>query len=215
MNHHILNQIHEEINSCPFLKNGNIKCGRDEKAAPKIVDVRDTQRILLITTKPSNEANELEDITNFGDSYLSDKLLPILFADYEVSKAKENEVYFENFRKEFLNIIYWTHYQKCYSKAKAKECAEKYLTREIEAFEPDLIICVGKIAVNFTTKEKELVTSISKNGNNYSNFAGKNVPIISLTDPSNSNNKAKGDPRYRFEETINLIQQTVESFRTE
>ena len=124
MNHYLLDQICNEIKSCPFWKNGNIKCGRDENSIPKTVDVRDTQRILLITTNPSSEANELKDITNFEDSYLKDKILPVLFADYEVSMAKENEVYFENFREEFLNIIYWTHYQKCYSKAKSKECAE-------------------------------------------------------------------------------------------
>ncbi|HZY25890.1 MAG TPA: hypothetical protein VFE71_08700, partial [Bacteroidales bacterium] len=99
MNHHLLSKICSEINSCPNWKNGDTKCGRDKNAIPKTVEMRETQRILLITRDPSNQANKLEDVTDYKNSFLREKVLPILFLNYEVSKANYDKTYFEIYKE--------------------------------------------------------------------------------------------------------------------
>jgi hypothetical protein len=219
MNLHFLTKLSNEINSCPEWKNGSLKCGRDETAIPKTVEVRDTQKILLITRDPSNQANRLDDVTSFDNSFFRKKVLPILFADYKMCKAKNDKTYFEDFRERFLNLFYWTHYQKCFPGIKGrshknprKECANKYLKREIEAFEPEIIICMGGKAVEYVTGEK-LLHAISKNGENYVIYSRRKIPLIALTHPSDANNGAKNSPVYMYEETIKLIHEKVSSFQ--
>ncbi|HII00485.1 TPA: hypothetical protein HA351_02125 [Methanosarcinaceae archaeon] len=225
----MLTKICNEVNSCPDWKSGNLKCGRDETAIPKTVEVRDTQKILLITRDPSNQANKLDDVTSFENSFFREKILPILFADYKAEKAKEDRKHFENFREKFLSLFYWTHYQKCFPGKKEGahkqpriECAKRYLKREIEAFEPEIIICMGGKAVGYVTSKaagyvngEKLPRTISKNGNNHVTYSGKKIPLIALTHPSDANNGAKNNPSYRYEETIKLIQEEVGSFKTD
>ncbi len=219
MNLELLTKICNEINSCPDWKNGSLECGRDETAIPKTVEIRDTQKILLITRDPSNQANKLDDVTGFENSFFRDKVLPILFADYKAEKAKKDRAYFEDFREKFLSLFYWTHYQKCFPgvnsnghKVPEDICAGKYLRAEMEAFEPELIICMGSPAIKFITGEKKLLDAISKNGKNATIVAEKMVPVISLTHPSNANNKAKNNPLYKYEETKKLIHENIESY---
>ena len=215
MNLDLLTKICNEVNSCPDWKSGNLKCGRDETAIPKTVELRNTQKILLITRDPSNQANKLDDVTSFENSFFRDKVLPILFADYKSQKAKKDRTYFEEFRETFLSLFYWTHYQKCFPgkkegahKQPRKKCANRYLKREIEAFEPEIIICMGGKAVEYVTGEK-LLHAISKNGNNQVIYSGKTVPLIALTHPSDANNGSKNNPAYRYKETVGVIQEAV------
>ncbi len=226
MNRELLTKISNEINACPEWKNGSLKCGRDETAVPKTVEVRDTQKILLITRDPSNQANKLEDVTGFENSFFRNKVLPILFADYKAEESKKDRTYFEDFREKFLSLFYWTHYQKCFPgkkegahKQPRKKCANRYLKREIEAFEPEIIICMGGKAVGYVigeavgyVKNEKLPNTISKNGNNHVIYSGKKIPLIALTHPSDANNGSKNNPLYRYEETIRLIQERVRVF---
>ncbi|MCQ1534488.1 hypothetical protein FTO70_02005 [Methanosarcina sp. KYL-1] len=226
MNQELLTKICNDINSCPNWRSGSLKCGRDETAIPKTVEIKDTQKILLITRDPSNQANKLDDVTSFENSFFMDKVLPILFADYETEKAKKDMKYFEDFREKFLSLFYWTHYQKCFPgkregahKQPRKKCATRYLKTEIEAFDPEIIICIGAKAVDHVIKEavervkgEKLLQTISKNGNNHVTYSGKKIPFIALTHPSGSNNGAKNNPSYRYEETIKLIREKVREF---
>nr|WP_255350503.1 MULTISPECIES: uracil-DNA glycosylase family protein [unclassified Methanosarcina] len=130
-------------------------------------------------------------------------------------ESKKNRTCFESFRETFLSIFYWTHYQKCFPgkregehKQPKKECANKYLKREIEAFEPEIIICMGGKAVEYVTGEK-LLHAISKNGENYVIYSGRKILLIALTHPSDANNGAKNSSSYRYEETIKLIHEKV------
>lgn len=218
MNHHLLAKICGEINSCPNWKNGDIECGRDIHAIPKTVEIRETQRIMLITRDPSNQANKLKDVTDYKNSFLREKVLPILFLNYEVSKANCDKTYFENYKETFLNLFYWTHYQKCFPgikngshKQPREKCAKKYLKYEIEAFKPELIICMGNHAIKYITGEKKLLNSISNNGKIGIMISGKKVPVISITHPSDANG-AKHNPSYKYKETIELIHDNLSSY---
>jgi len=205
---------------CPEYKNGSTQCGRDKEAIPKTVEIRNTQRVLLITRDPSNQANRLADVTGYENIFFRDKVLSILFAEYESKEAKNNKKYFETYKELFLNLVYWTHYQKCFPgtnqhghKQPNNLCVEKYLSSEIEACEPEIIICVGSHAIKYVTGEKKLLDAIQKNGKNTVNVAGKQIPVICLTHPSNANMKSKSDPSYKYEETVKLIHEVIVSSR--
>lgn len=96
-----LTEICNKINSCPSLKNDSIDCGRDITAKPKTVEIRNNQKILLITRDPSNQANKLSSVTNFENSFFCGKILPILFEDYDINDAKENRDFFNIYREKF------------------------------------------------------------------------------------------------------------------
>jgi hypothetical protein len=218
MNYHLLAKICSEINSCPNWKNGDLRCGRDKNAIPKTVEIRETQHILLISRDPLNLANELEDVTDYKNLFLREKVLPILFLDYEASKAKYDRTYFESYKEKFLNLFYWTHYQKCFPGTNKHGhnqpkniCVEKYLTSEIEAFKPELIICMGIHAIRYVTGEKELLDAISKNGEKSFMISGKEIPVISITHPSNANGH-KRKPQYKYAETIKLIHDVISGY---
>lgn len=220
MNQQLLTKICSEINSCQNWKNGDLTCGRDENAIPKTVEIRETQRILLISEAPSNLANELEDVTDYKNEFLRKSVLKIFFMDYDVSKAKSDKTYFERYKEKFLNLVYWTHYQKCFPgiyetskqhKPPKNICVEKYLTSEIEAFEPELIICMGARATRYITGEKELPVAISNNRKNVYMTSGKEVPVIAITHPSGQNGH-KHKPEYKFNETIDSIHDAISSY---
>jgi len=213
-----LTEICNKINSCPSRKNDTIDCGRDITAIPKTVEIRKNQKILLITRDPSNQANKLSSVTNFENSFFSSKILPILFEDYNLKNAKKDRDFFNIYREKFLDIFYWTHYQKCFPgisgtgghKQPKNKCAKTYLNMEIIASEPEYIIAMGSHAIEFVT-EKKLLDSIKMNGNLFFFHAGRNIPVISITHPSNANG-SKSNPSYKFEETIRLIQDIVKKY---
>ncbi len=138
-----LTEICNKINSCTSWKNDDsFDCGRDITAKPKTVEIRNNQKILLITRDPSNQANKLSSVTNFENSFFSSKILPILFEDYDINDAKENREFFNIYREKFLDLFYWTHYQKCFPgisetgghKQPKNKCAIKYLNMENYSF---------------------------------------------------------------------------------
>jgi hypothetical protein len=90
MNNEKLTHICEDINSCRNWQNHYIDCGRDITASPKIVEIRNTQKILLITRDPSNEANKLDSVTDFENSFFSNKILHMLFEEYDVKRLSDN-----------------------------------------------------------------------------------------------------------------------------
>ena len=219
MNYNYLTEICNNINYCPNWKNNNIDCGRDITSNPKTVEIRDSQKILLITRDPSNQANKLSSVTNFENSFFRDKVLPILFEDYHVITAKRNRDYFDTFKEKFLELFYWTHYQKCFPgknnktgghKQPKAQCAKKYLRKEIMAAEPEYIIAMGSKAIKFVTG-KSLLDSILQNENNSVLLAGRMIPVISITHPSNAN-ASKSNPAYKYEESIGLIQNIVKQY---
>lgn len=218
MNYEKLTQICEDINSCFKWQNHYIDCGRDITASPKIVEIRNTQKMLLITRDPSNEANKLNSVTDFENSFFSNKILHMLFEEYDVNSAKSDENYFKRFREKFIELIYWTHYQKCFPgknnkgdhKQPKKHCARKYLNKEIIAAEPEYIVAMGSKAVEFVTGKK-LLDAIPMNGNNSILVNGIRVPVIAITHLSDRN-VYKHDPEYKFKKTVQLIREIVSCY---
>ena len=199
-----INEINIAIQSCENLKAIIPSCSRYREAVPKTMKPEVSQRILLITRDPSNEANNYIELLDWGNSFFRNHILEIFFRYYDKSKAKDDKEYFNIYKEKFIRLVYWTHYSKCFPGKKNRnhkqpniKCAEKFLNLEIEVALPELIILVGEHSIEFVMKTK-LVEAIHNNGYNYKN----NIPVICLTHPSNANNKHKKDPRYRLKKLL-------------
>ena len=213
-----IKQINKEISQCKYISEENQPCSRDISSTPFCTSPAKTQKILLISNSPSNIANSNNTLIGFKNTFFRDHILSSFFSDYNKVTAKADETYFKKFCEKFNQLVYWTHYSKCYPgktktghKPTNSKCSDLYLKREIEAVSPDYIILMGNDAIKFITKDS-LINSISKNGNNSYNINNIDIPYICLTNPANSNNGCKKDPRYRFKETVEQIQITMDDY---
>ena len=210
MNKKQLNKINNKIIKCDE-RNSIPPCSRDQSACPFVMPIlKASQRIMLITRDPSNEANRKQAMLKWDNSFFRTKILPIIFKDYK-------EEYFDKYSKLFSNIVYWTHYSKCFpgitKRGQHKQpndlCAKIYLKKEISSFHPDITILMGKHSIEYLT-EINMIDAISNNGNNTISINNNIYQLICLTHPGNANNKCKNDPRYKYKETIKMIQKSIE-----
>jgi len=213
-----IKQINKEISQCKYISEENQPCSRDISSTPFCTSPAKTQKILLISNSPSNIANSNNTLIGFKNTFFRDHILSSFFSDYNKVTAKADETYFKKFCEKFNQLVYWTHYSKCYPgktktghKPTNSKCSDLYLKREIEAVSPDYIILMGSNAIKFISKDS-LINSISKNGNNSYKVNNIDIPYICLTNPTNSNNGCKKDPRYRFKETVEQIQITMDDY---
>ena len=213
-----LNQINKEISQCKYISTKNPPCSRDISSKPLFMIPVITQKILLISRDPSNIANSNDTLIGFKNTFFRNHVLSSFFKEYNKSTAKADETYFENFSNKFYQLVYWTHYSKCFPgknknghKPANSECSELFLKREIEVASPDYVVLMGKDVIELLTKDSA-INSISKNGSNFLRIKNINIPVICLTHPSNSNNRCKKDPKYRFKETVEQIQITMEDY---
>jgi len=213
-----IKQINKEISQCKYISEENNPCSRDISSKPLCTSPAKTQKILLISNYPSNIANSNTTLIGFENTFFRNHILSSFFRDYNKGTAKADETYFKKFSKKFDQLVYWTHYSKCYPgktktghKPANSKCSDLYLKREIEAVSPDYIILMGSNAIKFISKDS-LINSISKNGNNSYKVNNIDIPYICLTNPANSNNGCKKDPRYRFKETVEQIQITMDDY---
>lgn len=195
---------------CPNLKAKEPSCKRDVSACPLVMKPLPTQKVMLITRDPSNVANLKQTISGKENPFFVKKILGIFFEGYTTNR-------FEHFAGLFERNIYWTHFAKCYPgktsrghKQPNEVCAEEYLNKEIEAVGPELLILVGGHAIEYVTGRKQL-EAISRNDNEHKEVNGKQVRVISLTHPSGANG-SKYNPKYKFKETIALIQDEIEKY---
>jgi hypothetical protein len=206
-----MNEINSMILSCTNLKINNPTCSRDEQAFPLIMEPNRTQKLLLITRDPSNIANVNRVLLDWRNTFFRNHILEIFFREYEKKKAKKDIEYFNIFREMFARYIYWTHYSKCFPGIKDGKhkkpnviCSYLFLEYEINAMTPEVMVLVGKDAIE-AIMNKDHVEAIQSNGNNFIN----KIPVICLTHPANTNNKCKRDPKYRYNETVELIRSIV------
>lgn len=208
-----INEINIAIQSCENLKAIIPSCSRYREAVPKTMKPEVSQRILLITRDPSNEANNYIELLDWGNSFFRNHILEIFFREYDKNKANQDKEYFDDFKERFIRLVYWTHYSKCFPgkkngnhKQPNAACAKKFLDLEIELSLPEYIVLVGANSVKFVMKTN-LLDAIHNNENNYKN----NKPVICLTHPSCANNGHKKDSRYRYEETVERIRELIEN----
>lgn len=214
-----INELNQEISYCKHISSINPPCSRDSSAAPLIMSPLKTQKLLLISRDPSKIANSNKTLLGWDNTFYRQHVLPIFFKDYDKNKAKVDRSYFDSHSDNFSQLVYWTHYSKCYPGINksgghnpAKNfCSTLYLMREIEAVSPDYIILMGKDVIEFIMKDSAL-NSIKNNEKNYLEMKEGKIPVICLTHPSNANNKCKNDPKYRFSEMIQSIHELIAGY---
>jgi len=217
MNVNTMNDINQSILKCPNLNLENPLCSRYLNAIPLVMVPVNTQRVLLISRDPSNIANSNNTLTGWDNTFFRQHVLEVFFRYYKKKAAKTNIKYFNEYQKMFHENVYWTHFSKCFPGKDDRGnhnqpngvCAAKYLSLEIEAVDPVFIVLMGKHSIELIT-ECNNVESINKNGNNFLYNQGKKIPLLCLTHPSNSNNKCKNNPLYKYSETVEMIRDLME-----
>ena len=146
-----INTFFSHIRQCPLYKQAAPPCSRIKKFKPVLNYFSSTQRFIIISSDPSSDTNKkLDDTVPHSDFALRFMSLIFTGSDKEESVNKIRHE-FSQFQQIFNRNFYWTHFCKCYAQGHPNNyCAQTYLKKEIEIINPELIICLGNKAVDFT-----------------------------------------------------------------
>ena len=208
--------LNEEIAKCDERKDKNCRCKGSKDATPLVDTPEKTQSFMLITRDPSNNANNVKVLVGKENSFFVNHIIPLFYSNYDVKKAKKSEHYFSIFQKHFHENVYWTHYAKCFPginakgkkshKTPNKYCANQFLLKEIEEFNPKHLVLIGEDTINFLTGEKtrDLIENIIVRT---LTVHEKEYHYLFSTHPSEANAYKS---RYKFNDTKVKIQSTYE-----
>jgi len=194
----------ESIKQCPLYDLENPKCSRIKKFRPVINTLTPSQEYMIISSDPSGDTDK-EQTADKPHSDFALRFLALIFtgSDSETSVEQVSKN-FSDFQDIFSRYFYWTHYNKCYAAGNPnKHCANIYLKREIELFEPSLIISLGGKPVDLLLGNEKLLNRVNK-----VLYYG-NVPVIASLHPSRDWNLNRR-PEFSFNETWDLIRKTIQ-----
>jgi hypothetical protein len=130
---------------------------------PLIDDWRN-QSVLLISQAPSKQAWVDHKLSSLENSFFSEFLLPRIFPGETVTEAIEK----------WKQTVFWIHTANCYPFARKVKnrwrdklpnliCANKYMSRIVNVFKPELIILMSRSSTQFfACSIKKLIKSNSK-----------------------------------------------------
>ena len=159
---------------------------------------------MIISSDPSGDTDKSLD-GNVPHSAFALRFLALIFtgsdSDLSVEKVQKK---FPDFQRIFDKYYYWTHFSKCYARGNPNNhCAQSYLKKEIELFNPSLIISLGSKPVDFLLGKEKLFNRVNKI------LQYKQIPIIASLHPSRDWNLSRR-PLYSFDKTWKLIRETVQ-----
>lgn len=208
--------LNEEIVKCDERKDKNCRCKGSRDATPMVDTPEKTQSFMLITRDPSNNANNAKILVGKENSFFVNNIIPLLYNNYDIKKAKKSKHYFAIFQKHFHENVYWTHYAKCFPgiNANVKKghktpnayCANQFLLKEIVELNPKHLILIGDDTITFLTgeKTKDLIDNIVVRT---LTVHEKEYNYLISTHPSEANAYKSG---YKFNDTKIKIQSTYE-----
>jgi uracil-DNA glycosylase family 4 len=167
-----------------------------------------TAHIMLISESPSEPASTRRALNSFENLTFVDDVLPLIFGETLIPRGRLKEEFDENF--------YWAHFCKCFPgagdekpKSLNRICANYYLRREIELFNPQFIISVGNPTSTFLfgIKRGESMEPLVNRINRY-DPDGLGIPTICITHFSGAN-REHNKRRLQFEETRDLLRRTL------
>lgn len=177
------------------------RCGG--QTLPVINELRQSQRYLIISSDPSSDTDKTRDAMERHSGF-EERVISLVFLGSDDQASLEKIRYdYSDYKNRFLVNFYWTHYSKCYSQGNPDSFwADKFLLKEIELFEPELIIIFGNKPADFLFGKRKLEERVNKI------FNWKGIPTICCLHPSrNWNIKRRED--YEFYETWALIRSKV------
>mgnify|MGYP001576910464 CR=1 FL=1 len=171
--------------------------------SPVINELRQSQRYLIISSDPSADTDKTKDTLERHSSF-EEKVITLVFLGSDDQASLERiRLNYADYKDEFLDNFYWTHYSKCYSAGNPDSFwADRFLRKEIELFEPELVIVFGSKPSDFLFgrgKLKERVNSV---------LDWEGIPVICSLHPSRDWNIQRRD-EYNFEATWVLIRSRI------
>ncbi len=157
-------QLNQEIKHCEYFKTDNPPCKHRNMEATKIyhpiihVPLQESQTILIISQSPSRDTDSHEVDKNINlPSNFRCRIYALIFF------GKDSKEYLDIIKNNYKRIngifskhFYWIHYFKCYpgkvkggDKSPNNFCANKYLKKEIELFQPKLVLTLGNLTKKY------------------------------------------------------------------
>lgn len=164
--------------------------------------LRPTQRFLIISLDPSAGTNKNRELL-VKHSAFEERILALFeHGDDEQSSVEEVRMHYAASKQRFVDSFYWTHYSKCHQGGNPNAYwADKYLRREIELAEPELIIAFGSRVTDFLIGKGAFKQRVNKLLE-----MADGTPLIASLHPSRDWNIRRRD-QYSFAETWQLIRE--------
>ena len=147
--------------------------------APVINMLSPTQRILIISSDPSLDTDKSgETLAKHSD--FEERVIALFFlgrdGDDEVRAIREK---YATYKKSFLDRCYWTHFSKTYSAGHpGRFWADRFLRKEIELFEPEVIVVFGGVVADFLLGRAPLRSRVNRE------LRWNRIPVICTLHPS-------------------------------
>lgn len=174
-------------------------CNQAKIRKPVINELRPSQKYLIISLEPSSDTDKSKPLLEPHSSF-EERVIALFFLGSDSSEAVEKvQAKYGEYKDKFLDNFYWTHYSKCYTGGNPDSFwADNFLLREIELFEPKLIIIFGNTVANFLFGRGKLIDRVNKV------LEWNKVPVICTLHPSRNWNLRRR-PEYSFKKTWELI----------
>lgn len=164
--------------------------------------LRPTQHYLIISLDPSAETNKSRELLVKHSGFEERVLALFEHGNDDQSSVEEVRTHYAESKQRFVDNFYWTHYSKCYQGGNpGPYWANKYLRKEIELAEPELIIAFGSKVLDFLLGKgnfKQRVNQVLE--------TPQGIPLIASLHPSRDWNMRRRD-EYSFAETWQLIRE--------
>ena len=153
--------------------------GKHANLQPVLNTLLPTQRYLIISSDPSSDTNKnLDTLDKHSD--FEERVLALYFSGKD-NKEEVNCIrnYYRIYKSIFLKNFYWTHFSKVYSAGNpGKFWAQKFLVKEIELFEPHVIVVFGNVVANFLLGNGNLRDRVNRK------LVWNEIPLLCILHPS-------------------------------
>ena len=175
----------------------------DSRYKPVVNGVRPTQRFLIISLDPSAETDKSRQLLAKHSGFEERIIALFNFGSDDDASVQRVRANYAALKQRFIETFYWTHYSKCYSAGQPGDYwAKKYLLREIELAEPEVIIVFGSKVTDFLFGRGNFKERVNRR------LYWRGIPVICCLHPSRDwNVSRRGD--YAFNETWQLIRQVT------
>jgi len=173
--------------------------GPRQSLLPVINTLLISQKYLIVSSDPSLETDKTKSEYDKHSAF-EERVIALIFfgLDNDVSVGKVRKSY-SSFKAKFLSNFYWTHYSKTYARGSPGNFwAQKFLLKEIELFEPQVIVVFGNVVASFLFGPGKLSDRVNHT------LSWQGFPLICSLHPSRDWNLKKR-PQYKFAQTWKLI----------
>ncbi len=187
-----------KIANCPYFSASN-SCSCIPRFLPVINSICSSQRYMIISSDPSGDTDKNKSADEPHSDFTVRFMSLIFFGDDDDVNSSKIRQDFSRYNNKFSEMFYWTHFNKCFANGSPNStCAKRYLRREIELMQPELIISLGLNPAKFLIGNKNLKEYVNKI------WYYQEIPFIVSLHPSRNWNRSRRT-EYKFYETWNLI----------